>query len=1037
MDEAERKRQRIRDLDALIQNEQDALVSDAKERQRHDISEAVQNAREREHRAQIAKYQAQIDGLRAEWTAINPPQTPAAPSISPTHAFISYSRKDTPFVERLEAALNARGIVTWRDATSIPGGEDWYQNIVAGLAGAYAVICIVTQNADESKWVRREQLRADEDGIPPLAVHPAKYRNPLHLQEVQPILMDVPNYNAGLLALIAALTRCQQRERTVMPAAPVMPNDDAAIQDYLKWVLSDAKADLRDALYVDLVAAPERTPQMHSKSALAFGLDDEFVFSSIALEHLAHDDFAKAGADVPDARKAIRDLRRAVLLGDPGAGKTTTLLKIAVDLARGAQSDPTVKLPVYIPLREFDGSTPFAEFVRAKTHNLQAAFERLSDRFVLLCDALNEMPRHAADGRDLVAEVRETLDSKPDWVVSCRVRDYTDDLSAIDGIGKIRLKPLDLPRIEEFIRRKYAGWGQPERGAALWGELGGNTDLLKAWEAFVTHGKPEGFWDKEWLPQKPYSWQAEGRAWRTMHTDHRRLMALCRSPFMVNMVCALYRRSEKLPDNRAGLFRDFVANLLNAEKKRLTDIGLTWIGDALIRAGMGQIAWAMGAQTEMPRADAEAILRQTVSDPAKLLSAAASAQIIDYGVNVRFTHQLLQQYFAAAVLGEYVYGVGTTPALSESGRTMQASSLQASDLWKPDHWWAATGREETAILLAGDRNDPHGVARWLAPAQPHLALELLEQPDFALDLDNLDTETQSALIAGAHGKANEPDPVGRAAAYRVVGRFNADRRAGIGLRDDGLPDMVWCAVDDQREWTYQDKKHPPLPPYQIAKYPITYIQFQAFIDAADGWQNPAWWDGLAFPDGHNVTPGDQAFKYDNHPRERVSWYDAVAFCRWLSAKLGYEIRLPTEQEWERAARGTDGREYPYTGKVDPAKGNTSETGINQTSAVGIFPEGESPVGALDMGGNVWEWCLSDYYNPAAEAGQELLNTNNARVLRGGSWNFGQGDARAAYRNLSHPEFRGNSVGFRWVYGVASHLKGGRRHSSAPTKHGAS
>ena len=276
---------------------------------------------------------------------------------------------------------------------------------------------------------------------------PAKYRNPLHLQEVQPILMDDGNFASGLVQVIAALDRCKAKPRTAVPIpsalASDIPSDEAAIQEYLKWVLSDAKADLRDALYVDLAAVPERAPQARSKSPLAFGLDDDFTFSSIQMEHLTHDDFGKPGEDVPDARKVIHEMRRAVLLGDPGAGKTTTLLKITVDLARAAQSNPNAALPLYIPLREFNGSMPFDDFIRAKTHNLQLAFDRLRERFVLLCDALNEMPRTAEDGRNLVAEVHDTLRDKPDWVVSCRVRDYTDDLNSIDGIGKIRLKPLD------------------------------------------------------------------------------------------------------------------------------------------------------------------------------------------------------------------------------------------------------------------------------------------------------------------------------------------------------------------------------------------------------------------------------------------------------------------------------------------------------------------------------------------------------------------------------------------------------------------
>jgi formylglycine-generating enzyme required for sulfatase activity len=155
----------------------------------------------------------------------------------------------------------------------------------------------------------------------------------------------------------------------------------------------------------------------------------------------------------------------------------------------------------------------------------------------------------------------------------------------------------------------------------------------------------------------------------------------------------------------------------------------------------------------------------------------------------------------------------------------------------------------------------------------------------------------------------------------------------------------------------------------------------------------------------------------------VSWYDAIAFCRWLSWQLGGEyaldsinkwaVRLPTEFEWERAARGTDGREYPYEGKFDAAKGNTYATNIGQTSAVGIFPNGAAPEGMLDMSGNVWDWCLTDYGSPQKRAADENLRSNTRRVLRGGSWLNFQVFARAAGRGNSRPGSRDDfGLGFR-------------------------
>ena len=161
-----------------------------------------------------------------------------------------------------------------------------------------------------------------------------------------------------------------------------------------------------------------------------------------------------------------------------------------------------------------------------------------------------------------------------------------------------------------------------------------------------------------------------------------------------------------------------------------------------------------------------------------------------------------------------------------------------------------------------------------------------------------------------------------------------------------------------------------LPTFSIAKYPITYGQYQAFVEASDGLQDTHWWQGLARSQ-NNL--GDQEWKIADHPRERVSWYDSMAFCRWLSWKLGGEyrsdtlsdllVRLPTEFEWEKAARGTNGLKYPYGNQFDKNKSNTEKSRIGQTTPVTQYPQGASPYRVLDMSGNVFEWCLTDYNNP--------------------------------------------------------------------------
>jgi len=231
--------------------------------------------------------------------------------------------------------------------------------------------------------------------------------------------------------------------------------------------------------------------------------------------------------------------------------------------------------------------------------------------------------------------------------------------------------------------------------------------------------------------------------------------------------------------------------------------------------------------------------------------------------------------------------------------------------------------------------------------------------------------------------------------------------------------------DPQKDkYTYDDEQPQHtlyLPEYWIAKTPVTNGQYAAFVQAT-GHKAPDHW-----PAGNKIPQGKGA-----HPVIWVTWYDALAYCEWLAEATGKPYTLPSEAEWEKAARGTEGRVYPWGDTPDGSKCNSWESGIKATTPVDKYPQGASPYGVLDMVGNVWEWTRSlwgswdgeDYgsaklqftYPYQVDNERENLKADDKwlRVLRGGSFSSGRSSARCAYRSWLGPSGGNDDGGFRVV-----------------------
>jgi formylglycine-generating enzyme required for sulfatase activity len=273
------------------------------------------------------------------------------------------------------------------------------------------------------------------------------------------------------------------------------------------------------------------------------------------------------------------------------------------------------------------------------------------------------------------------------------------------------------------------------------------------------------------------------------------------------------------------------------------------------------------------------------------------------------------------------------------------------------------------------------------------------------------------------------------------------RRAGLllgrlGWRPDDLDTFIEVPAgtflygdeEEEREISY---------PYWVAKYPVTNAQYARFIQAG-GYQQQVYWSKEGWQ--QREKEGWEQPRYWKDPEENnpifpvvgVSWYEAEAYCTWLAKQeltipipKGYTVRLPTEEEWERVARGTDGREYPWGDDFTRYNLNCAEFWAGKddldwnkwfedkgyegasTTAITQFPDGVSPIGVWDMSGNVWEWDL-DWWDQKQEA----------RVVRGGSWIHDHRLARCAFRHWGDPDDWDGFIGFRVVVSPAKRPRRG-------------
>ena len=783
--------------------------------------------------------------------------------------------------------------------------------------------------------------------------------------------------------------------------------------------------------------------------------------------------------------------KRLVLLGDPGSGKSTFVNFVAACLAGNALGRRDVNLtlltaplpdeegkdqkehqpwehgpllPVCVVLRDFAarGLPPPGERATAEhlwrfiAADLEAAAlgnygrhlsQELMERGgLLLLDGLDEVPeagRRRAQIKQAVEDFVSTF-SRCRVLVTSRTYAYQKQDWRLNGFNETVLAPFSAGQIRRFVDRWYAHIA-PLRNLHP-DDAQGRAELLK-------------------------------RA--VFGSD--RLRGLAERPLLLTLMASLHAwRGGSLPEKREELYADTVDLLLDwwESPKAVRDAAgkiiiqhpslAEWlkVDRDKVRALLNRLAYqAHAAQPDLagtadvPEGElVSGLLRLSQNPdvkPARLVEylSQRAGLLLPRGVGVyTFPHRTFQEYLAACHLTDHDYpDLIARLARQDPNRWREAAMLAGAK--------ATRGMAPAVWLLAEALcyREPDAPESCLEDAWgAHLAGQALVE---TADLERVSERDQIQLARVRRWlvhilRQGELPAVERAAAGNTLAQLGDPRfRAEawylpdeallgflevpggeflMGTKKEDIAGLM-AQLGGQREWYEREvPQHPvELPKFYMARYPVTVAQFRAFVKTS----------------GYEPRDKDSLQGRLNHPVVYVTWYEAVEYCKWLTAQLregketpeplavllrekNWQVRLPTEAEWEKAARGTDERIYPWGEEADPERANYGDTGIGTTSAVGCFPGGASPYGVEDMSGNVWEWTHSlwgkSYISPDfkypydPKDGREDPESKSPRVLRGGAFSNLVRIVRCASRYWNPPSSGGYYFGFRLVVAPGFH-----------------
>ncbi len=726
----------------------------------------------------------------------------------------------------------------------------------------------------------------------------------------------------------------------------------------------------------------------------------------------------------------LLDSKYSIITGDPGSGKSTLLKYIALAFIDGKEqerleiSDNKELLPILFPIaayaegckKEGFSNTSLNEFISLyfKSQglpNLSPLFEKAlrSSRALVLLDGLDEVTDES-ERKKVVSDISNFIGyddfSDNKYLVTCRTASYTmasrfEKIKDTDFTHYI-IHPFDIDEIEAFFSKWYLCY---------------EIEINRRVEAAEV--------------------EAEKNLTRMMTVvkNDRNIFNIATNPLMLTILALIEHEGGELPKDRADLYAKCLRMLsgswenlrsLYESEKREFKLGNKNITEDFIVYYLGPIAFDMHKKAQ-PDIDYETLKEELAKkfDLRNKDILLSKEQARDFILIMKERSGILQEVstgtygFIHLTFKEYLAARNLTDLSDDIVEEL------GDNLFKPE-WKEVVLLTVTSLKRKAASNFIEAVFKKKQDNFQNLILA----GECALDtsIDKIDEGLYDNLIKEMCSVIHEDIPAkDRVEVGETLGWLGDPRN---------LKKFIPVAGGEYK----LGQKVTTIKPFEICKYPVTNSWFEKFIKA-DGYEKEEYWskEGVKWLEYTNAKHpsywNERKWKCPNSPVVGVSWYEAYAFTKWLSNvdKDGYKYRLLDENEWEAAAAGLEGREYPWGNEWDNNKCNSHEIKINKTSPVGVFKGGNTPDNISDLSGNVWEWTTSDYHlkntlNDFAfdENMQKLveeekydeyikkLNEENRKlpVLRGGSWSLNSDECRCAYRFYFGPIIGSSSLGFR-------------------------